>query len=515
MFNKRKAENFKYVSKKMDKNINNLRYLTPSTAEKLFEQSGNESWACAFADKVYANPELIDVIEKLPIDTRKVVARNILHWHGDLITKFDEELRNDPTVAWYAIDYDYVDPMPTTTVERVINRDGDTGFVKVNDFSTLKRWYELFPSLGEEARIKILMNKSFDVKTEEEKYFIDAIPESIKNDPELVKKIIRKVPFIYPTLPENVKKDLGVIHILLNIPYSYGVGEVIETLSEEEKKKLLSEYRIGWYSGIIPKALDFAFKNKEYLKVILENNPFDKRVVELIDKELLKDKEVAELCLSKLKSGYYGDEKDLYTAFPKEVFSKAENVITFIKGIGYRYNNSETIVQMLDGLSAKEFAKVAEAVPGILVLPVKHEKQKLLESLASRVNPDDAQRFANSAGGFAKLSEKVQKTLFIIAPSKFYYEVEKKGREYFVEAALQNPAVIDCIRDPQLRSDVLIEYTTIKYLDKKQIKITSEEDLDKLIEKVKGLKPKATKATAKAKKPTTVKKDTKGKNTKK
>ena len=53
---------------------------------------------------------------------------------------------------------------------------------------------------------------------------------------------------------------------------------------------------------------------------------------------------------------------------------------------------------------------------------------------------------------------------------------------------LKNEKVIDSIKDEKLKNEVIIARTTIKYLEGKFIKITSEEELDRIIEKVRTAK---------------------------
>ena len=69
------------------------------------------------------------------------------------------------------------------------------------------------------------------------------------------------------------------------------------------------------------------------MKILLENNKFDRRVLEAVDKELLKDPEFATYCLRHLETGYGNDEKLFVEAFPEDTFKKGENVALFIKGM--------------------------------------------------------------------------------------------------------------------------------------------------------------------------------------
>jgi hypothetical protein len=255
-------------------------------------------------------------------------------------------------------------------------------------------------------------------------------------------------------------------------------------------------YRVGWYGYQIPDPIKFAFKDKEYLFAILENNKFDDRVLEAIDKELLNDPEVAKTCLEKLNIGYGVEAKEFVNSFPKSTFDKAENVVSFIKGMGYRYKDDEVSRDLVNGLSIKEFEKAANIYPYVIGISTTQETSKLISKLVKNVKEEDVVNLSNAVGGFDKLTVEDQREIFARNPKAFYRRVMNQDREFFVEAAKKNPEVIDAISDDKLRADVLIEYTTIKYLDKKHIKIATEEDLDKLIEKVKGVK-KATTKTAK------------------
>ena len=511
MFNKRKANDPKYLAKKLMQDVRNIQYIGPVGADEVFDKRDYREWSLEFADKVYSSPEVIEIIDALPMATKKVIAWNLVTWHGDLITRFGEEIKNDPDVGRAAIGPDHILELPTKKVERVISRDGDVGMVDVYDFDRLKNWYNLFPELGEKAREGILRaEKLLGLQPREEIYLTENVPDAIKNDLETVKKIIKNVPFIYPALSEEIKKDPEVITKVLDTRYSKDAGEVLKTLSPEVKKEVLSLYRVGWYGHNIPEGLKFAFEDKEYMRALLENNKFDKRVLDAIDKELLKDPEFAAFCLSKLETGYMNDEKDFLNAFPKELFAKAENVVAFIKGMSYRYKDNETARDLVNGLSPEEFEKAARLHPYIVGIATTQDPQKVVGELVKSVEPDSAVQLMHAVGGFDKMSPEMQLEMFIKNPDVFYRFVEEKDREFFVEAALKNPRAIDVIKNPQLRSDVLVEYTTIKYLEKKAMKITTEEELDKLIEKVRGVKKSVTR-TPKAK----TQKETKSKSTKK
>ena len=511
MFNKRKADDHKYVAKKLNRDINNIRFIGPKGADELFNKRDYIEWSLEFANKVYENPEIIKTIDELPMETKKIIAWNLVRWHGDLITHFGEELKNDFDVAREAIGPDHIEDMPTKTEHRVISRDGDTAEVQVYDWDKLKTWYNLFPELGKDAQIKILKGRPLlGLKPEDDKYFIGHVPDEIKNDPEVVKNIIKDFPFVYVDLDENMKKNPDIMVKVLDTRYADATKDVFAKMTKEETKKVLSMYRVGWYGYEIPDAIKFAFKDKEYLFAILENNKFDHRVLEMMDKELLNDPEVAKTCLEKLDIGYGVEAKEFVNSFPKSTFDKAENVVSFIKGMGYRYKDDEVSRDLVNGLSIKEFEKAANIYPYVIGISTTQETAKLISKLVKNVKEEDAVNFTHAVGGFDKLTVEEQREIFARNPKVFYRHVMNQDREFFVEAAVKNPEVIDVISDDKLRADVLIEYTTIKYLDKKHIKIATEADLDKLIEKVKGVKKAATK-TAKV----TKEKENKPKITKK
>ena len=182
--------------------------------------------------------------------------------------------------------------------------------------------------------------------------------------------------------------------------------------------------------------------------------------------------------------------------------------------MSYRYKENEVARDLVNGLSPKEFEKAARVHPYIVGISTTQDASKVIRELVKDVKEEDVVQLMHAVGGFDKFDEEMKKAMLIKAPETFYKYVSDRDREFFVEIAQKNPAIIECIKDPQLRSDVLIEYTTIKYLDKKAMKITNEEELDALIEKVKGIKKTATRTT-KAKANETPKKEAKTKNTKK
>ncbi|MBR3891290.1 MAG: hypothetical protein IKJ30_04375 [Bacilli bacterium] len=514
MFNRKKANDYKYCEKKIRKDVSNIRYIGPVAADELFNKRDYREWSLDFADIVYKSPELIAEIDALPMETKKIIAWNLVTWHGDLITKFGEEIRNDPDVCRAAVGPDHIEEMPTKLIERVVSRDGDTAMVSVVDYSNLKTWYELFPELGEKAREGIIKGSQIYIRPEDERYITENVPESLKDNEELVKQIISRVPYIYPALSDRLKKDVEILRVIVDTPYEKDAREIIASLPEKEKKELASLYRVGWYGAKLPEALNYIFKDKEYMKILLENNKFDRRVLEAVDKELLKDPEFATYCLRHLETGYGNDEKLFVEAFPEDTFKKGENVALFIKGMSYRYKENEVARDLVNGLSPKEFEKAARVHPYIVGVSTTQDASKVIRELVKDVKEEDVVQLMHAVGGFDKFDEEMKKAMLIKAPETFYKYVSDRDREFFVEIAQKNPAIIECIKDPQLRSDVLIEYTTIKYLDKKAMKITSEEELDALIEKVKGIKKTATRTT-KAKANETPKKEAKTKNTKK
>ena len=515
MFNKRKADDHKYVQRKLNRDINNIRFIGPKGADELFDKRDYREWSIEFAEKVYKNPEIIKVIDELPMETKKVIAWNLVRWHGDLITHFGDEIKNDPDVTREAIGPDHVEDMPTRTEHRVVSRDGDTAEVQVYDWDKLNTWYKLFPVLGNDAKVAILKGRGLlALKPEDDKYFIDNIPDEIKNDPEVIKNIIAEKPFIYAALSDEMKKNPEIMVKVLDTRCADETKDILEKMTKEEVKEILSMYRIGWYGYKIPDVIKFAFKDKEYLKAALENNKFNDRVLASMDKDLLKDPEVARLCLEKLEIVYGVNPNDFVNAIPKEAFDKAENVVAFLKGMGYRYKDDEVSRDLVNGLSVKEFEKAANMYPYVIGISTTQETSKLVSKLIKNVKDEDAIQLTHAVGGFDKMNVGDQREIFARNPKVFYRHVMNQDREFFVQAALKNPEVIDVISDSKLRGDVLIEYTTIKYLDRKHVRLTSEEDLDKLIEKVKGVKNTITKAvkTTKEKAP---KKETKPKTTKK
>lgn len=498
MFNRAKADVPKYIAKKIEKDITNIKHVGLKGAEAFFGDPQYREESHAFAQEIHAHPELISLIEELPFETRRVVAKAVVTWHGDLISKFGEEIKDDPSVARAALGPDHILKMPTKTVERVINRDGDTDTYIEIDYSPLRTWYALFPELGPKAREEMLRNGVMqEAKPGDDKYFIDNIPETILSDINIVRSIIGARPFIYMALSDEMKKDPEILINVLDTRYSNAAGEVLQSLSEEEKMAVISKYRVGWYTTGHLEGMGFAFKKKEYLMAILENNPFNSTVLQAIDVELLKDPEVAAKCLEKFDAGYTSNVKEFYDAFPKEVFSKAENVLRFIEGTRYGYSRSEEIKEMINNLPKEEFDKAARINPSILSRTDREDRYDVVGELIANSDEQSLRKLVSSIGGIKSLPQQLQKEVFIRDPIAYYGDIKNNGREFFVEAALQNPDVIDCIRDSELRRDVLVEYTTIKYLEKKAMRITSEEELDELIEKVKGAK----KASTKTKKP--------------
>ena len=70
MFNKRKADDHKYVAKKLNRDINNIRFIGPKGADELFNKRDYIEWSLEFANKVYENPEIIKTIDELPMETK-------------------------------------------------------------------------------------------------------------------------------------------------------------------------------------------------------------------------------------------------------------------------------------------------------------------------------------------------------------------------------------------------------------------------------------------------------------
>ena len=239
MFNRKKANDYKYCEKKIRKDVSNIRYIGPVAADELFNKRDYREWSLDFADIVYKSPELIAEIDALPMETKKIIAWNLVTWHGDLITKFGEEIRNDPDVCRAAVGPDHIEEMPTKLIERVVSRDGDTAMVSVVDYSNLKTWYELFPELGEKAREGIIKGSQIYIRPEDERYITENVPESLKDNEELVKQIISRVPYIYPALSDRLKKDVEILRVIVDTPYEKDAREIIASLPEKEKKNWL------------------------------------------------------------------------------------------------------------------------------------------------------------------------------------------------------------------------------------------------------------------------------------
>jgi len=500
MFNKRKAGDVKYCHKKIDSDIKNLQYVDIAAVEAIFNLSENSEyreWTYNLAKRASQDESVITAIKGLPMERQRSIVESLVTWDGGLITKFGETYLNDPKIATAAIGPDHVLNMPTKLEEHQINRDGDTEIFEVIDYSKLKARYDLFPLLGEQARDQILrMHTLLSYTPEDDKYLADHIPQSFISDLKNVRGFARQRPFIYNALSEEFKRDPEVICSVLDTRYSKDAGAVLQTLSQEERKEVLSRYKVGWYSYDIPEGLDFVFKNKQDLMIVLENNALDNRVLDKMDKELLKDPEVAKKCVQKITVHKKEEIQKFYETFPKEVFDKGENVAAFVSSIGSLGKGHELVEKLVNDLSQEEFEKAARINPKIIPISTKHEKNKIREELIKTTDISKLDKLMYDIGGIEILPRELQ--IEVLARDSSY-AATRFDRELLVEAAMRNSGVIERIKNPQLRSDVLIEYTTLKYLEKKFVKITSEKELDELIARVKKhRKPKVnaeTKAT--------------------
>ena len=492
MFNKRKADNIKYCMAKILKDPRNIKHIGFEAAETIFNTKDTREFTHKFAEIVYKNPELMKEINTMPFDVQQEVVRNLATWHGDLLPHFSKEALNDPDIATAALGPDHVLNMPMTEETVVVNRDGDTETRTVPDYSKLETWYELYHHLGDKAKEAILFTIPMpNMGKDEREYIAKHAPESIKDDVESLERILPRIPELYPHLPENIQEHPNVIIKMMDSLDNDYLKDVMPTLPRGVLKAIAEDYRIGWYRYSVPEELNYIYKDKELFKILLENNNFDERLFDSMeDKSILNDPEMFKYCMSKSKYVYGTKVDEFLDKLPNEGFKDAENMVYLLKAFPYGFKDSDKVRQLLNDMSEKEFEKVARVYPGVLAMETKRDGTKLAAELINEAKPEEIYSLYQKLGLADKLSKEDKLVAYLKNPKSMYELLKNEGREFFIEAVKEDPSIIDTIKDPQLRSDVFIAHTTVKYLNENLIKVSNEEELDLLIEKCKQAKAK-------------------------
>ena len=309
----------------------------------------------------------------------------------------------------------------------------------------------------------------------------------------------KKYPDLYEYFSDEVKDNPEVIAVMMAGNKSEIVVDKFKNMPRNKQLEVVSKFN----NSVITDNVKFLLEDKEFAYEIIKNNGLEYRsMLMAIKPEYFEDKKFLKLCIEKLKTGHFLNFNDVIDAIPQEVLNDEKVKLAILSTAEWSLDYIHGADKLVNGLSDKAYETfVRENKSGIFVSVERDNTKYILEKL-NELEIGEVGSFLRDMNS-KKLSREVKLAAFVKSPRETYHYVADMDINFFAEAAMQNEDIINYIDDTERKNAAIITATTIKYLNKKFPKITSEKELDEVIEQVKK----------NAKKKTSTKKDTTKKTT--